>query len=141
MVANPKKFQVMFLGFTRHRRLHLNIEGNKVSATGCVKLLGVEMYNKLKFDKHVKTLCLSRLNTYISREQTLICNAVLLSNYCPLLWLICTKGANKEINSTYKRVLRMLYEDYECLFDVLLTRSGSICIHAKNLQKLMIEIL
>ena len=76
MVANPKKFQLMFLGLTRHRRLCLNIEGNKISATDCVKLLGVEIDNKLKFDKHVKTLCskanmkinaLSRLNTYFQR--------------------------------------------------------------------------
>ena len=92
MVANPKKFQLMLLGLTR---LRLNIEGNKVSATDCVKLLGVEIDNKLKFDKHVKILCsqanmkvnaFSRLNTYISREQVLLlCNAVLLSNfnYCP----------------------------------------------------------
>ena len=34
----------------------------------------------------------------------------------------------------------MLFEDYECPFEILLTRSGSVCIHAKNLQKLMIEI-
>ena len=97
MVAKPKKFQLMFLGLTRHRRLRLNIEGNKVSAADCVKLLGVEIDNKVKFDKHVKTLCskanmkinaFSRLDTYISREQaSLICRAVLLSdfNYCPLI--------------------------------------------------------
>ena len=29
---------------------------------------------------------------------------------------------------------------YVCPFEILLTRSGSVCIHAKNLQKLMIEI-
>ena len=115
-------------------------------------MLGVEIDNKLKFDKHAKTLCskanmkinaFSRLNTYISRAQALlICNRVLLSNfnYCPLIWLFCKKGADKEINSTHKRVLRMLFEDYECPFEILLTRSGSACIHAKNLQKLMIEI-
>ena len=34
----------------------------------------------------------------------------------------------------------MLNEDYECSFEVLLTRSGSFHIHARNLQKLMTEI-
>ena len=53
MVANPKKFQ-LFLGLTRHRKIRLNIEGNKVSATYCVKLLGVEIDNKLKFDNTLK---------------------------------------------------------------------------------------
>ena len=33
----------------------------------------------------------------------------------------------------------MLYEDYESSFEMLLTRSGSVCIHVRNLQKLMIE--
>ena len=26
----------------------------------------------------------------------------------------------------------MLYEDYECPFELLLTSSGSVCIHAKE---------
>ena len=34
----------------------------------------------------------------------------------------------------------MLYEDYERPLEALITRSGSVCIHAKNLQKLTIEI-
>ena len=65
MVANPKKFQLMILGLTRHRRLRLNIEGNKVSATDCAKLLGVEIDNKLKIDKHVQTL-FSKVNVKIN---------------------------------------------------------------------------
>ena len=51
-----------------------------------------------------------------------------------------SKGANNEIDRTHDRVLRMFYEDYECSFEILLTRNGSVCIHVKNLQKLMIEI-
>ena len=65
MVTNPKMIQLMFLGLNRHRRLRLNIEGNKVSATDCVKLLGVQIDNKLKFCKHVKTLC-SKVNMKIN---------------------------------------------------------------------------
>ena len=42
-----KKFQLMFLGLNRNRRFRLNIEGNKVSATDCVILLGVAIDNKL----------------------------------------------------------------------------------------------
>ena len=111
MVANPKKFQLMFLGLKGQRRLRLNINDNKLSATDHVKLLGIEVDNKLKFSKHVKTLCskvnkkisaFSRLNMYISREQALtICNAVILSNfnYCPLIWLFCNKGATKRLTA------------------------------------------
>ena len=57
MVANPKKFQLMFLGLKGQRRLRLNINDNKLSATDHVKLLGIEVANELKFNKHVKMLC------------------------------------------------------------------------------------
>ena len=151
MVANPKKFQRMFLGLKGQRKLLLNINDNKLSATDHVQLLGIEVGNKLKFNKHVKTLCskvtkkisaFSRLNTYISREQaSTICNVVILSNfnYCPLIWLFFNKGANKEIDRTHKRALRILYKEYGPL-ETLLTRSGSFCRHVRNLQKLMTEI-
>ena len=152
MVANPKKFQLMFLGLQGKIRLRLNIEGSKVPTTGHIKLLGMEIYSKLTFNKHIETLCskvnkkvsaFARLNNYISREQAItVCNAVILSNfnYCPLIWLFCNKGANKEIDHTHKRALWILYKDYESSFETLLARSGSNSIHIKNLQKLMTEI-
>ena len=90
-----------------------------------------------------KISAFSRLNTDISREQALtICNAAILSNfnYCPLIWLFCNKGANKEIDRTHKRALRIFYKEYDCRFETLLTRSNSFCIHFRNLQKLMTEI-
>ena len=151
MVANPKNFQLMLLGLKGQRRLRININ-DKLSATDHVKLLRIEVDNKLKFNKHVKTLCskvtkkisaFSRLNTYISREQAItVCNAVISSNfnYCPSIWLFCNKGANKEIDRTHKRALRILYKEYDCPLETLLTRSGSFCIHVRNLQKLMTEI-
>ena len=76
MVVNPKKFQLMFLGLKRKQGLPLNIQGSKIVAKEHVKLLGIEIDNKLKFDKYVQTLCqkvnkktstFSRLNMYISR--------------------------------------------------------------------------
>ena len=54
--------------------------------------------------------------------------------------MFCNKCANKEIDSTHNSVLRILYENYECSFEILLTRNGSVCIHVENLQKLTIEI-
>ena len=145
-------FGFYVLGLKEQRRLQLDINESKLSATDHVKLLGIEIDDKLKFSNHVKTLCskvnkkisaFSRLNMYISREQAwTICKAVILSNfnYCPLIWLFCNKGAYKEIDRTHKRALRILYKEYECPFETLLTRSGSSCIHVRNLQKLMTEI-
>ena len=150
--CKTKKFQLIFLGLKGQRRQRLNINENKLSATDHVKLLGIDVDSKLKFNKHVKTLCskvnkrisaFSRFNTYISREQTLtICYAIVLSNfnYCPLIWLFCNKSAYKEIDRTHKRALRIPYNEYECPFETLLTRNGSFCIHVRSLQKLTKEI-
>ena len=57
MVANPKKFQLMFLGLKKKQGLRLNIQGSKIVAKEHVKLLGIEIENKLKFNKYVQTLC------------------------------------------------------------------------------------
>ena len=80
MVANPKKFQLMFLGLNEKKRLRLSIDDNKIPTAGRVKILGAEIDSKLTFKKHIETICskvnkkvsaFARLNNYISREQAL----------------------------------------------------------------------
>ena len=104
------------------------------------------------FSKHVEVLrykvnkkitAFSRVNNFITTQQAQsIYNTVILSNfkYCPLIWMFCNKGANKQIDRTHKRALQILYKDYESSFEALLTRIGSNSVHVNNLQKLMIEI-
>ena len=152
MIANPEKFQIMFLGLSDQRCLCLNIEGKKLPSTDTVKLLGIQIDNKLKLNKHIHELCLkvnqkvsafARLNTYLSPDQaTKICSTIILSNfnYCPLVWLFCSENANREINRAHKRCLRVFYQDYESSLQLLLSRDNHQTIHVKNLQKLMTEI-
>ena len=142
----------MFLGMKTNRRLRLNIEGKKINATVHVKLLGIEIDSKLMFSKHVEALCykvnkkvtaFSRINYFITTQQVVsVYNAVLLSNfnYCPLIWIFCNTGANKQTDRTHKRALQNLYTDYESSFEAFLSRSGSNSIQVNNLQKIMIEI-
>ena len=119
MVANPDKFQFMFLGLHEKHKLRLNIEGIKISATKNVKILGIEIDNQLRFNKHVKTLCdktnrkisaFRRLNMYLSREQAMkLGSTVRISsfNYCPLVWMFCGKEANHKINRTHKPIFKL----------------------------------
>ena len=95
MIANPENFQIMFLGLKDERCLRHKREGKKLPTTDTVKLLGIQIDNKLKFNKHIHGLCSkvnqevsasARLNTYLSPDQaTKICNTIILSNfnYCP----------------------------------------------------------
>ena len=57
MVANPQKFQVIFLGLKQNQELLLEIGNIIVNATRSVKLLWITVDKELKFEKHGKTLC------------------------------------------------------------------------------------
>jgi len=145
MVVNPRKVQLMFLGMKINRRLRLNIARKKIKAIDYVKLLGIEIDSKLMFRKHVETLCCKvnkkitaffRLNNFISTKQSQATyNAVIISNfnYCPLIWMFCNKGADKQIDKTHKRALQILYKDHQSSFEALLTRNGNNSIHVSNL--------
>ena len=61
-------------------------------------------------------------------------------HYCPLIWMPCGKDANHKINSTDKRALRIIHNDYDSSFNTLLKKSDTVAIHIKNIQKLMLEI-
>ena len=53
MVANPDKFQMMFIGLKESKRYCLDINGNIIVNTDTVKLLGVTIDSKLNFRDHV----------------------------------------------------------------------------------------
>ena len=73
----------------------------------------------------------------------MLLTSVVMSNfsYCPLVWLFCSKTANKDINRTNKRALRVLYGDYDSSFDQLLARAGSVTVHQVLESFSMISIL
>ena len=54
--------------------------------------------------------------------------------------MFCSRSSKNKINKLYKRVLRLVYDDYESSFDVLLNKNKSFSIHHQNIQKLMIEV-
>ena len=152
MCPNPAEFQMMFLGLKINNLLCLNIDGQKIKQSVHVKLLGVQIDNKLNFNVHVKELCkkmnqklcaFSRIRPFLKREKAkILLTSIVMSNlsYCPLIWIFCSKSASKEINRINKRALRVLYEDYDSSFEQLLEKDGSVTVHQRNLQNLMTEI-
>ena len=152
MVANPSKFQFMFMGLGHDYKLCMEIDDMVITTVQQVKLLGVVIDSKLKFDDHVKSLCLkaNRNVSALSRAAKvidppkckLLYNSFVMSNfrYCPLIWMFCGRTANNEINRVHKRALRILLKDYDASFDELLIRNDEKTVHVQNLQKLMIEV-
>ncbi len=61
-------------------------------------------------------------------------------NYCPLVWMFCSKQAHNLINATHRKALCARYNTFNSSFDELLLKSNSLSIHNKNLQMLVVEI-
>ena len=152
MVANPKKFKVMFLGLQKTANICIEIDDLVLVPKHNAKLLGITIHSELKFTDHVKSLCAktSRKVTAFSRvakllnfkKARLLYSAFILSSlsYCPLIWMFCGKTSNREISRIHKRALRILFTDYEASFEELLQRNNEQTVHTKNLHKLMTEV-
>ena len=152
LVANPSKFQLMFLGVKNVHNISINIFGNEIKSQTEVELLGVTIDNKLSFSSHIKNICKSasnklcailRLRNLMSIKQTkLLINAHVLSNffYCPLIWMFCGKGNMSRINKIHERALRTIYNNFNLNLNELLVLDNGCTIHQKHLQFLMIEV-
>ena len=57
MIANPGKFQIMFLGSkTDSSKITSAIENKQIKCEGEVKLLGITIDEKLTFTKHIANI-------------------------------------------------------------------------------------
>ena len=135
LVANPKKFQLMFLG-TCKMKISLKINKQIILPTESVKYLGIKVDRKSTFKEHIMNLCncanrnvkaLNRVKNVITNEQKkILINNFLMSNfsYCPLIWMFCGKLANSQMNLIHKRALRALYNDHSASYSELLIIDG-----------------
>ena len=58
MVANPGKFQIIFLGSSiNNNNIIFIVENKHIKSNNEVKLLGITIDHKLTFTKHMKNLC------------------------------------------------------------------------------------
>ena len=152
MVANPIKFQLMFLGTREKTKLCLNIGGRNCISTSSVILLGNEIDWKLTFNKHVKNItsnarnkakALSRLRYKLDLTQKLsLYHSYVLSafGYCPVIWMFCGKSFNEGIERVQRLALRATYNDYTSNYNDLLNKGNHLRIHEINKRKLLVEL-
>ena len=152
MVANPNKFQLMFLGTRKKTKLCLSIGDKTCVSSSSVTLLGVEIDWKLNFNQHVKnisnkannkTKSLSRLRNKLDTTQKLsLYHSYILSafGYCPLIWMFYGKSYNEGIDRVQRKALRIIYNDYNSDYDTLLKYGNHHKIHDVNNRKLLIEV-
>ena len=151
MVVNTDKFQVMFLG-TGGEGLCLNIGDFTIKGTETVKLLGITLDSRLSFSNHISEMC-SRANHKINallrirkllntRKALLLYNAFIMShfNYCPLIWMFCSKGDNRKIESTQARALRAVLFNFNIPRQELFSTLNIVPVHTNCLRLLLAEV-
>ena len=152
LVANPSKFQVLFLGVKEYKDIFLQILGRKVYASAEAKLLGVTLDIKLSFLPHIRIICnmanrmikaLQRIRSYLTLDQAkILCNSFILSlfKYCPIIWMFCGKTGNKLIETAHRRALRAVLNNFHLSYEEMLERLDQCTIHQQNLRVLMTEV-
>ena len=151
MVANPDKFQAMFLG-TKNNSIGVSLRSTSICSSKSVELLGVTIDDQLSFYPHIAKVCqkasakikaLMRIRNYLTQKQAdVIYNSYIMSpfNYCPLVWMFCCKKAHNLINITHHKALCARLNTFTYNMDELIQLSKSNYIHTKNLRLMLIEV-
>ena len=153
MIVNPDKFQTMIITSNKEQNnTPVKINGADITPESSVKLLGIEIDNKLNFEKHISTLCnkasnqlnaICRLQPYMGqKEKETIINTFVYSNfnYGSLIWHFCNKKSQNKIERIQERCLKVLSNDYTSNYEELLENSKSVPMKIKRLRTIIIEI-
>ena len=130
MIVNPKKFQAIIINRPNrsNHNWYLTINNAEIKSKESVTILGIEIDNKLNFEKHVSTICkkannqlnaISRIGKHLGqKEKEILINSFVYSNfnYGPLIWHFTTcKGINK-IEKVQERSLKFVLNDYDKIY-------------------------
>ena len=132
--------------------VNLTVSEYDIKNSECEKLLGLKFDNKLTLEKHITDICrkasrkiyaLARIVSYMDlSKQRMVMNTFFNSqfNYCPLIWMCHNRTMNRKINRLHERCLRIIYNDKQSSFKMLLEKDSCVSIHDKNIQCLSTEM-
>ena len=121
-----------------HKKGTFEIGDEIVETLPSVKLLGVQIDDKLNFSLHITNICRPvanplnasiRLKRFLSFEsKKVLVNSYLYLhfNYCSLVWMFSSA--------------KSLYNDYESRYDTLIVISGKVNMKVSRLRRLCFEL-
>ena len=129
----------------KNGQMWVKLERDIVWESNDVKLLGITLNNKLKFDKHVFNICsegnrklraLTRVANFFKKR--LIAFKALTEaqfKYCLLVWMFHGRQIKDKINKLHERALRIVHNDSITSFEEFLVKDKTSTIH-QNIQSL-----
>ena len=117
-----------------------------------MEFLGITLDRNMNFHTHIKNICrkagqklsaLLRISLYLDQRGKVLLSKSMIKpqfNYCPLVWMFCSRQSNNLINKVHERGLRLTYRDETKDFQQILKEQNEITIRRRNLQVLMTEV-
>ena len=154
MILNPGKFQAIIIDKYKgnHTNQIISIDQKEIKTLSKVKLLGIEIDEKINFNHHINKICKTasnQLNALIRLEHLLgfeerkvLLNTFVMSkfNYCSLVWNFSSAQSLSKIENLQKRALRFLLKNYDSTCENLLEKSGYPNMNLSRQRTLCIEI-
>ena len=123
MILNPEKSHYMCLGKNLDDNEVLNFNNLIIESSKEVEILGIKIDKNLNFNNHIKSICrkagqklsaLLRISSNLNmKQEKLLYKSTIKSqfNYCPLVWMFCSRQSNNLINKIHEPSLRISYKD------------------------------
>ena len=151
MLLNSNKCHFLTLGFNKPFR-DFSFENTIIKNVTEEKILGMIIDNNVNFKSLMKNICekdnqklsalarISKLVTPTQRKKLINSFINAQFTYCPLIWMLFSKGCYKRINKIHERSLRLILNDYESSFDSLLSTLNEKTIHQRCINVLLTEV-
>ena len=136
MVANPSKFQLMFLSKYKNIEKKMSLDGKTIKSSDKFELRGITLDKNINFKRHTQNICrkannktkaLLLIRKFLNLEQALVLTEAYISSnfrYSPLIWMFCGKISGSLIVKTHYRTLRATYDTQIGSYEELIHLSG-----------------
>ena len=125
----------------------LNFNNLILKSSKEVEIFCIKIDKNLNFNNHIKSICrkagqklsnLLRISSNLNMKQKkLLYKSMMKSqfNYCPLVWMLCSRQSNNLINKMYERSPTISYKDQKTSYHYLLETHNELTTHQRNICK------
>ena len=147
MCANPDKFQSIIPDRDGKKSLSISVQDNTILSDPSMKVLGVTLDDKLKFDEHVSEMCRKASRQIVSKYLDESCRILVFKslissnfNYCLVSWMFCGKTNLNKLEKLQKRALRFVFRDITSSYETLLERGNVLPLSVYRIRCMAIEV-